>query len=75
LLQLSIVTSILEELVGSFIGNVEETWVEKSKDQDCSKGAVEQDQQNEGGNTSLQGQLGHRDQDRELKDLDSDKSG
>lgn len=49
--------------------------MEKSKDQDCSKGAVEQDQQNEGGNTSLQGQLGHRDQDRELKDLDSDKSG
>jgi hypothetical protein len=49
--------------------------VEKSKDQDCSKGAVEQDQQNEGGNTSLQGQLGHRDQDRDIKDLDSDKAG
>jgi hypothetical protein len=29
-------------------------------DQDRSKGAVEQDQQNEGRNTSMQGQLGHQ---------------
>jgi hypothetical protein len=49
--------------------------VEKSRDQDCTKGAVEQDQQNQGGNTSLEGQLGHRDQDREIKDVDSDKAG
>ena len=49
--------------------------MEKSKDQDCSKGAVEQDQQNEGGTTSMEGQLGHRDQDQDIKDLDSDKAG
>jgi hypothetical protein len=36
--------------------------VDKSEDQDRGKGAVEQDSQNEGGNTSMQGQLGHRDE-------------
>ena len=37
---------------------------------------MEQDQQNQGGNTSMQGQLGHRDEeDKELKDADSDLSG
>ncbi len=41
------------------------------KDQDCSKGAVESDS-NQPGNTSLQGQLGHRDQDPLLKSSDSD---
>jgi hypothetical protein len=49
--------------------------VDKSKDQDRGKGAMEQDQQNEGGNTSMQGQLGHRDQDAELKNGDADLSG
>ena len=49
--------------------------MEKSKDQDCTKGAVEQDEQNQGGNTSLEGQLGHRDEDRRIKDVDSDKPG
>lgn len=49
--------------------------MDKSKDQDRSKGAVEQDWQNEGGNTSMQGQLGHRDEDAELKDADADLSG
>ncbi len=48
---------------------------EKSKDQDRGKGATEQDSQNQGGNTSLQGQLGHRDEDAELKNADSDLSG
>jgi hypothetical protein len=47
----------------------------KSKDQDRGKGAVEQDQQNEGGNTSMSAQLGHRDEDAELKNSDSDLSG
>jgi hypothetical protein len=47
----------------------------KSKDQDRKKGAMEQDSQNEGGNSSMQGQLGHRDQDADLKDADSDQSG
>lgn len=49
--------------------------MEKSKDQDRGKGAVEQDQNNEGGNTSLQGQLGHRDEDEDLKDADNESSG
>jgi hypothetical protein len=48
---------------------------EESKDQDRGKGATEQDRQNRGGNTSMQGQLGHRDDDEELKDADSDLSG
>jgi hypothetical protein len=42
------------------------------KDQDRSKGAVEQDETNQGGNTSMNGQLGHRDQDPMIKDADSD---
>jgi len=49
--------------------------MEKSRDQDQGKGAVEQDQLNQGGNTSMNGQLGHRDEDVELKDGDSDLSG
>ena len=49
--------------------------IERSKDQDRGKGAVEQDQNNEGGNTSMSGQLGHRDEDAELKNADSDLSG
>jgi hypothetical protein len=47
----------------------------KSKDQDRGKGAMEQDQQDQRGNTSMQGQLGHRDEDEELKDADADLSG
>jgi len=46
--------------------------MDKSKDQDKSKGAVEQDERNQESNTSLQGQLGHRDQDPRLKGADSD---
>ena len=49
--------------------------MEKSKDQDRGKGAMEQDQQNKGGNTSMNGQLGHRDENVELKGADSDLSG
>ena len=51
--------------------------MDNSKDQDRGKGAVEQDQQQKkkGGNTGMQGQLGHRDQVAELKDADSDQSG
>jgi hypothetical protein len=49
--------------------------MDKSKDQDRGKGAMEQDQKNQGGNTSMQGQLGHRDEDAELKDADADLSG
>jgi hypothetical protein len=49
--------------------------MEKCKDQDRGKGAMEQDSQNQGGNSSLQGQLGHRDQDYDVKDADSDQPG
>jgi len=49
--------------------------MDKSRDQDQAKGAVEQDQKNQGGNTSMNGQLGHRDEDVELKGADSDLSG
>ena len=43
-----------------------------TKDQDRSKGAVEQDEKDPAGNTSLQGQIGHRDQDPLLKSADTD---
>ena len=43
-----------------------------AKDQDRGKGAVEQDAPQQPGNTSLQGQLGHRDQDPLLKSSDTD---
>lgn len=53
----------------------EKALLDKSKDQDRSKGATEQDSLNQGGNTSMQGQLGHRDDDTELKNADSDLAG
>ena len=44
-----------------------------TRDQDCGKGAAEQDEKTQtGGNTSMQGQLGHRDQDPMLKSADTD---
>ncbi|MGD0179252.1 MAG: hypothetical protein ABSC15_05500 [Terriglobales bacterium] len=48
-----------------------------SRDQDRGKGATEQNPQNQGGggNTSMQGQLGHRDENSELKNSDSDLAG
>jgi hypothetical protein len=45
---------------------------ESKHDQDAGKGATETDGQESAGNTSLQGQLGHRDQDPILKDADTD---
>jgi hypothetical protein len=54
---------------------VQTTSVDRSRDQDQGKGAVEPDQKNQGGNTSMNGQLGHRDEDVELKNADSDLSG
>ena len=41
-------------------------------DQDRGKGAVEQDKPRQTGNTSMQGQIGHRDQDPLLKSSDTD---
>ena len=49
--------------------------MDKSNDQDRGKGTMEQDQHKQGGNTSMQGQLGHRDEDEELKNADADLSG
>ncbi len=43
-----------------------------ANDQDRGKGAVEQDRPQEQNNTSMQGQLGHRDQDPLLKSSDTD---
>jgi hypothetical protein len=42
------------------------------RDQDRGKGAVEQDDTSHFGNNSMQGQLGHRDQDPLLKSSDTD---
>jgi len=48
----------------------------KTKDQDRGKGAVESDKSDhEDGNTNMQGQLGHRDKDKVLKDADSNLPG
>jgi hypothetical protein len=60
---------------GNMAEQGESASVTKSRDQDSRKGAMEQDQNNEGGNTSMKGQLGHRDGNSELKDADSDLPG
>jgi len=44
----------------------------KVPDQDRLKGALEQEEKGQTGNTSMQGQLGHRDQDPMLKAADTD---
>ena len=59
----------------SAIIDQEKASMDKLKDQDRGKGAMEQDQKNQGGNTSMQGQLGHRDEDVELKNADADLPG
>jgi hypothetical protein len=43
-----------------------------SKDQDCGKGAVEQDEPGQSTNTSMQGQLGHRTENPLVKSNDTD---
>jgi hypothetical protein len=50
----------------------EQSFMTPRKDQDREKGAVEQDERTQTGNTSMQGQLGHRDQDPMLKAADTD---
>jgi hypothetical protein len=42
------------------------------KDQDRKKGAVEQDEPGQPGNTSMEGQLGHRTCNPIIKDADTD---
>lgn len=54
------------------IAKEEHSFMLNIKDQDREKGAVEQDERTQTGNTSMQGQLGHRDQDPMLKAADSD---
>jgi hypothetical protein len=44
----------------------------KEKDQDCGKGAVEANEPDQSGNTSLSGQLGHRGEPALVKESDSD---
>ena len=46
-----------------------------SRDQDKGKGATEQDENSQEGNAGMQGQLGHRDEDAELKDADAGLPG
>jgi hypothetical protein len=64
-----------QRVENAIIEERERALMDMSKDQDRGKGAIEQDSQNQGGNTSMQGQLGHRDNDAELKNADSDLSG
>jgi hypothetical protein len=45
---------------------------DRKPDQDESKGATEESLQDAPGNAAQQGQLGHRDQDSQIKDADSD---
>jgi hypothetical protein len=66
---------VIERAEGARVESRREAYVEKLRDQDRGKGATEQTSQNEGGNTSMQGQLGHRDEDAELKNADSHLSG
>ena len=46
--------------------------MDRRKDQDRLKGALEQENREQHGNNSMQGQLGHRDQDPLLKQFDTD---
>jgi hypothetical protein len=45
---------------------------EAKRDQDSSKGANEEAENRGPGNKALEGQLGHRDQDPQIKEADSD---
>ena len=64
-----------QRVESAVVERMEKASADKSSDQDRGKGATEQDSQNNGGNTSMRGQLGHRDKDVVLKDADSDLSG
>lgn len=44
----------------------------KIKDPYCHEGAVEQDKPNQSGNTSMTGQMGHRNKPADLDSLDTD---
>jgi hypothetical protein len=73
--KISVIQEDTSGIEGGMMKRMEITPMDKSRDQDQAKGAVEQDQKSQGGNTSMNGQLGHRDEDVELKGADSDLSG
>jgi hypothetical protein len=57
-------------------GDADHSSATHTKDQDSGKGAVESDKNEPADtNTNMQGQLGHRDKDKALKDADSDLPG
>ncbi len=70
-----ICASVHQRVEKAIVERREKALIDKSRDQDRGKGATEQDSQNQGGNTSMQGQLGHRDDDTQLKNADSDLGG
>jgi hypothetical protein len=70
-----ICASVHERVEKDVVERREKASMDNSGDQDRGKGAVEQDSQNEGGNTSMRGQLGHRDENADLKNADSDLPG
>jgi hypothetical protein len=72
--KVSVVQADTSGIQGGMMKRMDITPMDKSRDQDQAKGAVEQDQNNQGGNNSMNGQLGHRDEDVELKGADSDLS-
>jgi hypothetical protein len=51
---------------------MKEAHMNNEKDQDCGKGAVEQDRPGQKGNTSLRNQLGHRGTDPLVQSSDTD---
>jgi hypothetical protein len=57
---------------GILLGEDSMTKTQDNPDNDLHKGAVEDDQPQQEHNTSLRGQLGHRNQDEMLKDNDTD---
>lgn len=56
-------------------GEAEHSSTTETRDQDSGKGAVESDKNDARDNTNMQGQLGHRDKDKALKDADSNLPG
>ena len=56
-------------------GEADPSSATKTKDQDRGKGAVESDKNDADDNTNMQGQLGHRDKGKVLKDADSNLPG
>jgi hypothetical protein len=57
-------------------GDADRSSATKTEDQDKGKGAVESDKNEAAAsNTNMQGQLGHRDKDKVLKDADSNLPG